>query len=40
MESVLHKTRTEKLAEVLKRKGMDGFIFGISTNMYLSLIHI
>jgi len=34
MESVLHRTRTERLVEVLKRKGTDGFIFCISTNMY------
>lgn len=34
MESALHRRRTEKLAEVLKRKEIDGFIFGISTNMY------
>ena len=34
MKSVLYKTRTEKLVEVLKRKGIDGFIFGISVDMY------
>lgn len=34
MESVLYKTRTEKLVEVLNNKGIDGFMFGISTNMY------
>jgi len=34
MESILYKTRVEKLVEVLKRKGIDGFIFGISVNMY------
>ena len=34
MESVLHKTRTEKLVEVLNNKGIDGFMFCISVNMY------
>ena len=34
MENILCKRRTEKLVEVLKRKGIDGFIFGISVNMY------
>ena len=34
MESNLYKTRAEKLVEVLKRKGIDGFIFSVSVNMY------
>jgi Xaa-Pro dipeptidase len=34
VKSVLYKKRTEKLVEVLKSKGIDGFIFGISVSMY------
>lgn len=34
MESVLYKARTKKLVEVLKRKGIEAFILGISVDMY------
>jgi len=34
MESSLYKERAEKLVEVLTRKGIDGFIFCVSVNMY------
>jgi Xaa-Pro dipeptidase len=34
VESLRYKERTKKLVEILKRKGIDGFIFGISVNMY------
>src|SRR4030066_1877597 len=34
MKDVLYQTRTKKLVEAMKGNGIDGFIFGISVNMY------
>lgn len=34
MSSELHRMRTENLASLLRSKGIDGFILGISPNMY------